>query len=277
MINRAEAYDIEPVQATVKEIKAGATSSNVSQELAFERVTRLYMAMRDMADEFDYDTYAIQCWSNFQILYNVVPCMAYSWLGSENGIPVSCEGDVQGALSMHLLNLLTQTEGSSTLLDMTALDPATNFMMMWHCGVSPRNFANDDGIQWVDHVTLGRKADDGPYGVSGNQVFGAQKATVSYIGDDASSLLVVSSDIVEHDQAGFDGTRGWFSQFTLNKTPIELWDLVNTLTVRGHEHHYAVGQGDVTSELMEFAAWKGMRLMEKVPYTDYLQIEGVNA
>ena len=53
-------------------------------------------------------------------------------------------------------------------------------------------------------------------------------------------------------------------------------ELINTLTVRGHEHHYAVGQGDVTSELMEFAAWKGMRLIERVPYVDYLQIEGVN-
>ena len=39
-------------------------------------------------------------------------------------------------------------------------------------------------------------------------------------------------------------------------------DLVNTMTVRGHEHHFAVGQGDVTDELMEFAAWKGMRLIE---------------
>ena len=53
-------------------------------------------------------------------------------------------------------------------------------------------------------------------------------------------------------------------------------DLMNTLTVRGHEHHYAVGQGDVTSELMEFATWKGMRLIEEVPNVDYLQLEGVN-
>ena len=49
-----------------------------------------------------------------------------------------------------------------------------------------------------------------------------------------------------------------------------------TGTVRGHEHHYAVGQGNVTHELMEFAAWKKIRLIEKVPYADYVQIEGVN-
>ena len=52
--------------------------------------------------------------------------------------------------------------------------------------------------------------------------------------------------------------------------------LINTLTVRGHEHHYAVGQGDVTSELLEFAAWKEMRLIESIPLVDYVQLEGVN-
>ena len=75
---------------------------------------------------------------------------------------------------------------------------------------------------------------------------------------------------------GFDGTRGWFAEFELNKQKISLMDLINTLTVRGHEHHFAVGQGDVTDELMEFAAWKGMRLIEQIPQANYLQLEGVN-
>lgn len=55
-----------------------------------------------------------------------------------------------------------------------------------------------------------------------------------------------------------------------------MWDLVNTLTVRGHEHHYAVGQGDVTNELLELAAWLKMRTIDKIPMRDYVQIEGVN-
>ena len=276
LVQRAKAYDPAPVLETTRGIKAAASAISVSDDSAFDRVTRLYLAMRDMTDEFDYDALAVQCWPNIQPYYQVAPCMAYSWLGSEDGIAVSCEGDVLGAASMHLLNVLTGRDGSSTLLDMTALDPATNAMLMWHCGVSPRHFANDDGIKWVDHVTLGRKGDDGPYGVAGDQVFAPQGTTVSYIGDDGSSLLVIRADIIEHEKKGFDGTRGWFAEFELNKRTVSLMDLINTLTVRGHEHHFAVGQGDVTDELMEFAAWKGMRLIEHVPMTKYLQIEGVN-
>lgn len=276
LVERAKAYDPVPVRATVKEIKSAASEITVSEDSAFDRVTRLYLAMRDLASERDYDALAVQCWPNIQPYYRVAPCMAYSWLGSEDGIAVSCEGDVLGAASMYLLNVLTGREGSATLLDMTALDPATNAMLMWHCGVSPRHFANDDGIKWVDHVTLGRKGDDGPYGVAGDQVFAPQETTVSYVGDDGSSLLVIRAEIIEHAKKGFDGTRGWFAEFELNKEPVSLTDLINTLTVRGHEHHFAVGQGDVTDELMEFAAWKGMRLIEHVPEAAYLQLEGVN-
>ncbi len=276
LVARAKGYDAQPVGAAVNEIKSAASAITVSEASAFDRVTRLYLALRDMAREFNYDALAVQCWPNFQSYYRVAPCMAYSWLGSEDGIAVSCEGDVLGAASMYLLNLLTGRSGSSTLLDMTALDPETQAMLMWHCGVSPRHFANDDGIKWVDHVTLGRKGADGPYGVAGDQVFAAQETSVAYIGDDGGSLLVIRADIIEHAKKGFDGTRGWFAEFELNKRPVSLMDLINTLTVRGHEHHFAVGQGDVTDELMEFAAWKGMRLIEHVPRTNYLQLEGVN-
>ena len=276
LVERAKGYDPEPVSATVNEIRAAAAEIKVTENSAFDRVTRVYLALRDMAKDYDYDALAVQCWPNFQSYFKVAPCMAYSWLGSEDGLAVSCEGDVLGAASMYLLNVLTGKQGSSTLLDMTALDPETNAMLMWHCGVSPRHFANEDGIKWVDHVTLGRKGDDGPYGVAGDQVFAPQETSVTYIGDDGSSLLVIRADIIEHAKKGFDGTRGWFAQFELNKKPISLMDLTNTLTVLGHEHHFAVGQGDVTDELMEFAAWKGMRLMEHIPQANYLQLEGVN-
>jgi hypothetical protein len=277
LVRRAQGYDNNRVVALEKDIRGAATEVTVSSSEAFNRVTRVYLALKDMADEHGYDAMAVQCWSKIQELYRIVPCMAYSWLGSEDGIAVSCEGDLQGAISMYLLNLLTGASQSSTLLDMAALDPKTNYMMMFHCGVTPRHFANDDGIRWVDHVTLGRNADDTAYGVAGDHIFAPQDhTTITYIGDDGSRLLVLGSSIVEHDLGGFDGTRGWFNRFELNKEPVDVWDLVNTLTVRGHEHHFAVGIGDVTNELLEFAAWKRLRLVERVPYAPYLQREGVN-
>jgi L-fucose isomerase-like protein len=276
LVERAKAYDAQPVIETVRAIRAAASAITVSEDAAFDRVTRLYLAMRDMIRDYDYDALAVQCWSTIQNLYRVAPCMAYSWLGSEDGIAVSCEGDVLGAISMYLLNVLTGNRGSSTLLDMAALDPETGTALLWHCGVTPRHFADKNGIKWVDHTTLGRKQDGVHFGVAGDLVFAPQQTTITYVSEDGASLLALGASVIERQNKGYDGTRGWFASFELNQEPISLMDLVNTLTVRGHEHHYAVGQGNVTRELIEFAAWKKVRLIEKVPYADYVQIEGVN-
>jgi L-fucose isomerase-like protein len=269
LVERAKGYDPAIAAATVRDIRAAASAITVTESAAFDRVARLYLAMRDVRDEFGFDALAVSCWSEFQQLYRVAPCMAYSWLGSEDGFAVACEGDVYGAVSMYLLNTLTGARGSSTLLDMAALDTEHPAVLMWHCGVTPRHFANSGGIRWVDHTTLGRKTPD-VYGVAGDLVFAAQPATVAYVSENGGTLLIVGAEIVERENPGYAGTRGWFTSFTLNREAIALPDLVNTLTLTGYPHHYAVGQGDVTRELLEFAAWKRLKLVHKQPYHEYL-------
>lgn len=274
VIELAKRVNERDARSTVGELKLAARAVQTTDP-ALEKGARLYHALKELAVQNGYSALAVECWPKFQELYHVAPCMAYSWLGSEDGMAVACEGDVLGAASMLLLNYLTGRPGSATLLDLTAIDPHAATALMWHCGVSPRHWANDDGIIWVDHVTLGRKSEN-RYGVAGDLVFRAQEATITYIGDDAQRLLVLTSQIVERPQKGFDGTRGWFSEFRLNQEPVSIQDLINTLLVRGHEHHYAVGQGNVSNELLEIAAWLKLRTVEKVPYQDYLQLEGVN-
>jgi len=266
----------DPVEA--KAVVAQLTSA-AAEVLAgadgMERGAKLYLALKELATANSHSALAVQCWPKFQEVLGVAPCMAYSWMGSEDDFAVSCEGDVPGALTMLLLNELSDLPGSSTLLDMTALDPERGAMLMWHCGVSPRHFANDDGITWIDHPTLGRKSPE-TYGVAGDQVFAPQETTISYIGDNASEMLVVRARIEEHPAKGFDGTRGWFGGFELNGEPIDLAELVNTLVVRGHEHHYAVAQGDLSNELLEVAAWLNMRTVEPSAPAPYVQLPGVN-
>lgn len=274
IVDLTNAVDLDEAQHIVSDLTAAAAEVLTSDD-AMKTGASLYLALKQLATDNDYSALAVQCWPMFQETLGIAPCMAYSWLGSEDGFAVSCEGDVPGALTMLLLNELSDRPGSSTLLDMTALDPSAKSMLMWHCGVTPRHFANEDGIRWVDHTTLGRKSRE-VYGGAGDQVFAAQETTLAYVGDSASEMLVVRALIEDRDVKGFDGTRGWFTGFELNGEPIELNDLVNTLVVRGHEHHYAVGQGDLTDELLEIAAWLGMRTVDRVGYAHYLQRPGVN-
>ena len=274
LVSIAEMMDESTVITQANIMRNAAVEVTVSNTETFSRVTRVYLALKYLVEEHSYDALAVQCWSRIQELYGIVPCMAYSWLGSDDNFAVSCEGDVQGAISMLLLNELCDSNQSSTLLDLAAFDPNSPYLMMFHCGVTPRHFADENGIRWVDHVTLGRFSDEAPVGVAGDLVFAPQPATtLTYLGDNCSQILIARASIVSHENSGFDGTRGWFTDFELNKEPISNWDLFNSLIINGHEHHFAVGIGDVTDELMELACWKKLRLIKNIPYRDYLQSE----
>ncbi|MDE0642882.1 MAG: hypothetical protein OXH95_01890 [bacterium] len=279
-------HTIDEVVALAKSIETGSAQSVVQMatdlatevtapSIGMDRNARLYLALRRLIESEGYDALAVQCWPSFQEDFDMAPCMAYSLLGSEDGLAVSCEGDVPGAVSMLLMNSMSPHHGSSTLLDLTTLDLEADAALFWHCGVTPRHFGAGNGIRWVDHVTLGRKSDL-RYGVSGDLLFAPQSTTIAYAGDDFSELFIATAEVVDTGKAGFDGTRGWFRDFRLNGEPIELMDLVNTVMVQGREHHYAVAQGDLSSELAEVAAWLGMRTTRAIPMRDHLQVVELN-
>lgn len=269
LMDRAKAATESDVQRTVQELSAAAQLVLVSDgEMA--KGAALVQGMRQLVVDEGFDALAVQCWPTFQDEYDVAPCMAYGWMGSEYNIPVGCEGDVLGTVSMLLMNSLQPDPRPPTLLDLTAFSPEMDAVLMWHCGVSPRTWANEDGVSWVPHTTLGRKSEN-TYGVAGDMVFAAQPVTVSYLSGDASELLILTADIVERPEKGFDGTRGWFTNFTLNNEPISVEDLLNTLIVQGQQHHYAVAPATLASELLEVAAWTDLSVLSKLPYGDYMQ------
>ncbi|NOX29055.1 MAG: hypothetical protein GXP35_03230 [Actinobacteria bacterium] len=269
LMDRARAADPADVKRTSQELSSAAKLVLVdSREMT--QGAALVEGMRNLVAEMDFDALAVQCWPTFQDEYDVAPCMAYGWMGSEYNIPVGCEGDVLGTVSMLMMNGLQVTARPPTLLDLTAFSADMEAVLMWHCGVSPRTWANEDGVSWVPHTTLGRKSEN-TYGVAGDMVFAAQPVTISYLSGDASELLILTADIVERPEKGFDGTRGWFTNFKLNNEAISVEDLVNTLVVRGQQHHYAVASATLGSELLEVAAWADLEVVTKVPYGDHMQ------
>ena len=269
LMDRAKAAETTNVEKTSKELSSASKLVLVNDHEMMQGA-RLVEGMRNMVLEDGFDALAVQCWPTFQDDHDVAPCMAYGWMGSEDLISVACEGDVLGAVSMLMMTYLQPEPKPPTLLDLTAMSPDMDAILMWHCGVSPRTWANDDGVSWVPHTTLGRKSDKA-FGVAGDMVFAPQPVTISYVSGDAAELLVLSADIVEREEKGFDGTRGWFSNFSLNGEPISVQDLVNSLIVGGQQHHYAIAPGTMDSELLEIAAWLDLDLTPRIPYGDHMQ------
>jgi L-fucose isomerase-like protein len=88
---------------------------------------QVYVALKEMIAELGLTAVAVGCYPH---LMGKV-CLPISLL-ADQGIPVACEGDVNGALGMIMLNFLTGGPVHNTdLLDPV---PADNAIVYSHCG-----------------------------------------------------------------------------------------------------------------------------------------------
>lgn len=136
--------DSDPQVATiVKEIGAGFALPCPAGDLA--RIARLEIVMLRWAQEYGLDALTIQCWSAIQDHVGLTPCLTNGRL-TRRGIPVACEGDVLGALSMLLQRELTRGKAIPWLADILMLHPEEkDRFLAWHCGNASVELASPEG------------------------------------------------------------------------------------------------------------------------------------
>lgn len=266
LVNQQQAESIR--QISLDMLEASGNRSELSEK-DLQTSAAIYLALKTFASLHHYDALAVSDWPAFQTELDIHPGMAFSYLDDTDGIPVASEGDVLGAISMLCMNKMNA--GKSLLLDMNDLDFERDAVLMWHCGGSPLSFADDRGIIWKNHSTLGRKTSNPPMGAVADYSFKPQAATIMRLGDDARELFVLDAEIIASPYPGFDGSRGWVSKFRFDQEALSLADLVNTIMVEGIEHHFILGAGNHSDSFHELAAWLDIRIIKPTPYKPYLQ------
>ena len=264
----ASAAEVSAVVAAMhRHAAAGVEVSARDMEVS----ARLYLGMRHVAHTQAYAALAVSDWPRLQDTLQIHPGLAFSWLSEVDGIPVAAEGDRLGATSMLLLDAVSST--SSMLLDMIDVDLPGDAALMWHMGGSPLGLAGAGGVSIKNHPTLGRKAPGGVRaGAIADFIFAPGPCTITRIAGDAQALVIVEGDIVAGRSAGFEGSRGWVTNFRINQQQASLADLINTALVEGLEHHFVLSTGSHGAALAEIAAWTGMQPVHAVPYSDAMQL-----
>lgn len=270
IFTRSQQVHDDAVQEVIRELTNAARGRVELSERDLKVSASVYLALRDFAKEHGYDALAVSDWPAFQSELTIHPGMAFSWLDEHDHIPVASEGDVLGAATMLMMNAVNLNQ--AMLLDMNDIDEERDAVLMWHCGGSPLGFANDQGVTWKNHSTLGRKSDRPPMGAVADFIVRPQPITITRLANDAQQLLVLEATIIESPHKGYDGSRGWVSNFRLNHEAVSLADLVNTVMVEGLEHHFIVGSGHHANALSELASWLRLPAIKSVPYRPYLQV-----
>lgn len=116
--------DDERIPAIVKEMEAELGVGNKKPEI-LAKLAQYELTLKDWVQEHKgyrkYVAIAGKCWPAFQTQFGFVPCYVNSRL-TDQGIPVSCEVDIYGALSEFIGTVVSQD--TVTLLDINNTVPA---------------------------------------------------------------------------------------------------------------------------------------------------------
>jgi L-fucose isomerase-like protein len=133
-----------------KELGESNTYPDLLSKLAqYEAALRIFM--KDNLGASEFGIFANKCWPAFENNFKFVPCYVNSRL-ADDGIPVSCETDIYGALSEYLA--VCATDMPATLLDINNSVPKdmyseikkkhpdykwNDLFMGFHCGNTPKS------------------------------------------------------------------------------------------------------------------------------------------
>ena len=92
-------------------------------------------------------------------------------------------------------------------------------------------------------------------GAVADLVFREGPVTVGRLSDDGNVLFSFDADIVGTDSKGYEGCRGWISNFAIGERKITLGDLVTTVFDEGLEHHFGLVEDQYTDAIHEWAYW----------------------
>lgn len=269
LLAQADALPEAEVAKVSEEIQAEVPAEGVSAA-EFMKLARVYRVFERLIEENDYTGVGIACWPHFQALYGLTACTTLGRL-NQKGYVAACEGDVPSAVSMAILKAMGGDR--PVLMDLSALDPEDDTILLWHCGVGHPCWT-ENCIQ-CRHSIIEAAGDDGQVGpapAAFDMVLKQTPFTLMRLTDGGNRLLLATGETVGDTKPSPRGTRGWAGKFKMRgEEPVSALDFTNTVVVNGFEHHFPLAMGDLSEAVLEFAAWMDIKPLERVPYRNYLQ------
>ncbi len=271
----AMSYTRDQLYDLMAEMQAMSSGAHPRAIEMIETNARVYKAFSEFVEANGYDALAVSCWPKFQQAFKLPfsVCSVVAKL-NDNGIATACEGDLPSAVSMLLLKYISGDE--TMLMDLSSFDEADETVLMWHCGPASKRFAGERGYTLgVNYTGLPHEKGKEPNccGIAREMVFRPQHVTIARITGECERMFVAEGDFIDYDKKSYFGSRGWMGNIKLNGETISVRDYINTILVKRFQHHYPIVGGNYSNEVMEAAAWLGMKTVEKVTYKDYLQNE----
>lgn len=243
IINAGKAMPKDKIEAALKEVAAQVPEFSLPDDKAL-LFGGFYAALKDFIARENLDMIAARCWPDVFEELAIAPCAAYSVLTET--LPVACEVDINGAISMYML---TQLAGSPCFFgDPAALDTKNDIVAFWHCGHGAPSLANpkQNPRMGVQPNRLMAPALD--------SIAKPGRVTVMRLGNAPGGgfRVFIARGEAQDCPRPFQGT-------SMNlKIDAGSYNFVTRAAQEGWEYHFAVVYGDVADEMALAAKFMGL-------------------
>lgn len=142
LVKDAISKNKQDIEILVREFQKITDFSRLKQE-DVNKIAALKFILANLVREYRLHALAFQCWDELQSQLGICSCFVHAILTDE-GIPVSCESDIHGAISSLMLQSVSFFEESTFFSDFTIRHPDNdNAELLWHCGAFPPSLCRD--------------------------------------------------------------------------------------------------------------------------------------
>jgi L-fucose isomerase-like protein len=232
----------EAAVAKLKAIEKYVSTGSVPKA-ALLKMAKLGAVVDEWMKATDVQVSAVQCWTSLEENLGVVPCTVMSMM-SESLLSSACEVDVCGTLSMHALQLASETP--SALLDWNnnyGDDP--NKAVCFHCSNLPKHFFNEVQMDF-QAIIAGTVGKDNTFGTCVGKVKSGPMSYARFSTDDAGGRIrgYVGGGRFTDDPLETFGGAGVVEIPNMQK-------LLRYICENGFEHHVAANFSSVAPIIHE--------------------------
>jgi len=240
-------------------IPSGTVSESISKlrsahkhihatDAELERAVRLYHALKKVLNDDGYTVACVKCAG--EVLDNYGSCCLPISLCNDEGYVVGCEADVNAALTMQIMNLITGQP--SLFADVNHIDLEQNVVRLVNCGSMPMWYARSK-----ENVDLGRQYEymGKQRGVTTRFCVDEGELTVARLSRRTGQyrMVITAGRSLYEDKSRFAEARDmWPHAF------IRLHSHVRKLVPNIYSNHFHATRGNIVSELQTYCELTGI-------------------
>jgi len=252
---RARSEGDHRVLATLDEMTREANCRACSEE-ALLKAARLELALKECFKERGLAAAAVSCQGDMQEVYGICACSTLSRLTRE-GMMVSCEADLYGALTMLVQHLASQRATVPCPFEWTVQhQEIANVFLAWNHGSAPISLADDpDAVLVRKESVLSQMV--GPERAQCAIEFQLKPGLVTlcrlveYHGE--FKMLITRGEVI-HSTDDLRGVWGWV------RVP-DLAQLYRLLAEQGFTNRASLVYGDIADAVEAFCRFVGIRVV----------------